>query len=107
VIHAQARALGTGHPAPVRRGRLTLHHGAASSARAAVPDLTGLTLVQAGNALRAVGLALGHETEVVMSDCIGIGIVQNQGVAPGTLLQLGSAINFSVGVRPSGTHVCQ
>jgi eukaryotic-like serine/threonine-protein kinase len=79
----------------------------ASSAPVAVPDLTGLTLGQASNAVRAVGLALGHETEVVMSDCIGIGIVQNQSVAPGTLLQLGSAINFSVGVRPSGTHVCQ
>jgi serine protease len=71
---------------------------------AVVPEVRGLGLGEAQQALVAAGLALGSTGSRV--DCDNIGIVVSQSPAPGTTVLSGTAVNVTVGRRPDPPRVC-
>ena len=66
-----------------------------------VPDLTGDTTTQAGQALQAAGLVLGAVTKAAEKDCAHLGIVISQNPAAGTAVFPGSAVSVTVGTPPA------
>jgi hypothetical protein len=69
-----------------------------------VPDLTGDTTAQAGQALQAVGLVLSTVRSVVDNSCNNIGTVMSQNPLAGTAVSPGSAVSITIGTRPP--HPC-
>jgi hypothetical protein len=69
-----------------------------------VPDLTGDTTAQAGQALQGVGLVLGTVRSVVDHSCSNIGTVMSQNPVAGSRVSLGSAVSITIGTRPP--HPC-
>jgi alpha-tubulin suppressor-like RCC1 family protein len=69
-----------------------------------VPDLTGDTTAQAGQALQAVGLVLSTVRSVVDNSCSNIGTVISQNPVAGSRVSLGSAVSITIGTRPP--HPC-
>jgi hypothetical protein len=69
-----------------------------------VPDLTGDTTAQAGQALQAVGLVLSTVRSVVDHSCSNIGTVMSQNPVAGSRVSLGSAVSITIGTRPP--HPC-
>ena len=69
-----------------------------------VPDLTGDTTAQAGQALQAVGLVLSTVRSVVDNSCNNIGTVISQNPVAGSRVSLGSAVSITIGTRPP--HPC-
>jgi len=69
-----------------------------------VPDLTGDTTGQAGQALQAVGLVLSTVRSVVDNSCNNIGTVISQNPVAGSRVSLGSAVSITIGTRPP--HPC-
>ena len=65
-----------------------------------VPDLTGDTTAQAGQALQAVGLVLGTVTKVTDKYCNNLGTVMSQNPAAGTAVSPGSAVSVTIGQAP-------
>jgi hypothetical protein len=73
----------------------------------AVPAIVGLPAADAMGQLLSVGLALGNEHDLVQMDCgDGVGKILDQSPGAGTLVAPGSAVNFTVGVMPSGDQQC-
>jgi alpha-tubulin suppressor-like RCC1 family protein len=66
-----------------------------------VPDLSGDTTAQAGQALQAAGLVLGSVAKVVDNSCNNIGTVMRQNPVAGTRAGLGSAVSVTIGTRPA------
>jgi alpha-tubulin suppressor-like RCC1 family protein len=66
-----------------------------------VPDLTGDTTTQAGQALQAAGLVLGAVTKVTDKYCDHLGTVISQTPAPGTTVFPGSAVSVTIGQPPA------
>jgi alpha-tubulin suppressor-like RCC1 family protein len=66
-----------------------------------VPDLTGDTTTQAGQALQAAGLVLGAVTKVTDKYCDHLGTVISQNPAPGTTVFPGSAVSVTIGQPPA------
>jgi len=69
-----------------------------------VPDLTGDTTAQAGQALQAVGLVLSTVRSVVDNSCNNIGTVMSQNPLAGTPVSPGFAVSITIGTRPP--HPC-
>jgi hypothetical protein len=69
-----------------------------------VPDLTGDTTAQAGQALQAAGLVLSTVRSVVDHSCNNIGTVMSQNPVAGSRVSLGSAVSITIGTRPP--HPC-
>jgi alpha-tubulin suppressor-like RCC1 family protein len=69
-----------------------------------VPDLTGDTTAQAGQALQAAGLVLGTVRSVVDNSCSNIGTVMSQNPVAGSRVNLGSPVSITIGTRPP--HLC-
>jgi len=69
-----------------------------------VPDLTGDTTAQAGQALQAAGLVLSTVRSVVDHSCSNIGTVMSQNPVAGSRVSLGSAVSITIGTRPP--HPC-
>ncbi len=65
-----------------------------------VPDLTGDTTAQAGQALQAAGLVLGTVSKVIDYSCNHIGTVMRQNPAAGTAVSPGSAVSVTIGQAP-------
>jgi alpha-tubulin suppressor-like RCC1 family protein len=65
-----------------------------------VPDLSGDTTAQAGQALQAAGLVLGTVTKAVDNYCKHIGTVMSQNPAAGTSASPGSAVSVTIGQNP-------
>jgi alpha-tubulin suppressor-like RCC1 family protein len=65
-----------------------------------VPDLTGDTTTQAGQALQAAGLVLGTVTKVTDKYCDHLGTVISQNPAPRTAVFPGSAVSVTIGQAP-------
>jgi alpha-tubulin suppressor-like RCC1 family protein len=65
-----------------------------------VPGLSSDTTAQAGQALQAVGLALGAVHTAVDHSCNNIGTVMSQNPAAGTAVSFGSAVSITIGQRP-------
>jgi serine/threonine-protein kinase len=71
---------------------------------AVVPNLSGDSRSQAGQALQAVGLVLGTVSTVVDNSCNNLGTVLSQSPAAGAHVSLGSAVSITVGTLPK--HPC-
>jgi alpha-tubulin suppressor-like RCC1 family protein len=69
-----------------------------------VPDLTGDTQAQAGQALQAAGLVLGTVNSAVDNYCNHIGTVMDQNPHAGTAVSFGSAVSITIGTKPP--HPC-
>ena len=69
-----------------------------------VPDLTGETTAQAGQALQTAGLVLGAVRSVVDHSCDNIGTVMSQNPLAGTAVSPVSAVSITIGARPP--HPC-
>jgi hypothetical protein len=69
-----------------------------------VPDLTGDTTAQAGQALQGAGLVLGPVIKAVDNSCSNIGTVMRQKPLAGTTVSPGSAVSITIGTRPP--HPC-
>jgi alpha-tubulin suppressor-like RCC1 family protein len=69
-----------------------------------VPDLSGDTTPQAGQALQAAGLVLGTVNTAIDNFCNNIGTVMSQNPAAGTAVSFGSAVSITIGQRPP--HPC-
>jgi alpha-tubulin suppressor-like RCC1 family protein len=69
-----------------------------------VPDLTGDTTAQAGQALQGTGLVLGTVIKAVDNSCNNIGTVMRQNPLAGTAVSPGSAVSITIGLRPP--HPC-
>jgi alpha-tubulin suppressor-like RCC1 family protein len=67
----------------------------------AVPDLTGDTTAQAGQALQAAGLVPGAVTKVVDRYCDHLGTVMSQNPPAGTAVSPGSAVSVTIGQAPA------
>jgi hypothetical protein len=73
-----------------------------------VPNIVGMGRTTAGQALSAVGLSFGNERDLVVPACgDDIGKILEQSPGPGTVVSMGSAVNYTLGVKPSGRVVCQ
>ena len=66
----------------------------------AVPDLTGDTQAQAGQALQTAGLVLGAVTTVTDRYCDHLGVM-SQNPAAGTTVFPGSAVSVTIGEAPT------
>jgi len=64
-----------------------------------VPDLTGDTQAQAGQALQAAGLVLGGVTKVTDKYCNHLGVM-SQNPPAGTAVSPGSAVSVTIGQAP-------
>jgi len=69
-----------------------------------VPDLSGDTTPQAGQALQAAGLVLGTVNTAADNSCNNIGTVMSQNPAAATAASFGSAVSITIGKRPP--HPC-
>jgi len=65
-----------------------------------VPDLTGDTTTQAGQALQAAGLVLGAVTKATDKYCNNLGTVMSQNPLAGTAVSPGSAVSVTIGQAP-------
>jgi hypothetical protein len=65
-----------------------------------VPDLSGDSTAQAGQALQAAGLVLGTVRGVVDNSCSNIGTVMSQNPAAGSRVSLASPVSVTIGTRP-------
>ena len=65
-----------------------------------VPDLTGDTTTQAGQALQAAGLVLGTVTKVTDKYCNNLATVMSQNPLAGTAVSPGSAVSVTIGQAP-------
>ncbi len=109
-----AMLAGTSWVDPLGMLRITVNSTSATAASvtiapnlAVVPDIVGLNRVSAAGALSAAGLMLGYERDRVITDCSdGVGQVLSQTPAAGSLALIGTAVNFTFGVKPSGRLVC-
>jgi hypothetical protein len=72
----------------------------------AVPNLRGLTESAALDALGAAGLRQGLVTNVLDHTCNDIGHVANQNPSPGTLVNPGTTVNYSVFRMPPPPFQC-
>src|SRR5262245_4322798 len=72
-----------------------------------VPDLRGKNLVEAGGALRAVGLVVGRVTGVVDAACNNLGLISSHQPMRDTRLPQGAAVDVKVWERPSPPEVCK
>ena len=70
----------------------------------AVPGVRGESPGAAGSTLRAAGLSLGAQRQVVDSACADIGNVLSQSPAAGVLVGPGTAVDITIGKAPS--HPC-
>lgn len=61
-----------------------------------VPDLTGLNVPQAAAALNRVGLAVGRENPVAVTEGVTPNLISGQSVAPGQTAPAGSAIGVDI-----------
>src|SRR5262249_10591449 len=66
-----------------------------------VPDLTGATQPQAGQALQAAGLVLGAVTQAPDQYCDPLGTVISQNPPAGTAVFPGSAVSVTIGQAPA------
>jgi regulator of chromosome condensation (RCC1) repeat-containing protein/PASTA domain-containing protein/Regulator of Chromosome Condensation (RCC1) repeat protein len=71
---------------------------------ATVPDLSGDTTAQAGQALQAANLVLGTVSTTVDNLCDNIGRVMSQNPAAGSTVSGGTAVSITIGQKPS--HPC-
>lgn len=72
-----------------------------------VPGIVGLPVAQAVSALRSAGLVPGNVRELEQPDCgDGVGSVLGQSPSAGTRVQPGSAVGYTVGVRPKPPRQC-
>lgn len=74
--------------------------------QAVVPDIVGLDYWSAAEALGEVGLSFGYEHDVMDLNCTSIGIVLGQSPGAGAAVAPWSAINYDLGVAPSGDYQC-
>jgi alpha-tubulin suppressor-like RCC1 family protein len=65
-----------------------------------VPDLTGDTTAQAGQALQAAGLVLGAVSKAADKYCNHLGTVMSQNPPAGSRASLGSAVSVTIGQAP-------
>ncbi len=72
----------------------------------AVPALRGLDVVTARQVLTASGLVAGTVTGVTDPSCNFLGLVMSSTPGAGTQVRRGSAVNLSVGQRPSPPRHC-
>ena len=72
--------------------------------RVLVPNLVGETVAQAKQVLLAHGLVLGSTSSHV--DCNNLGLVTSQNPLAGNLVLAGTAVNITVGTKPSPPAVC-
>ena len=69
-----------------------------------VPNLIGDGVTLAGQALSAAGLVSGSKSYKV--DCNNIGLVTSQRPIAGTRVVAGSAVNITIGTKPTPPAVC-
>lgn len=93
----QTLALGSSNP----RVNLVLSDGSVP-----VPDISGLSISSAQRVLGNAGLNLGNETTHDTTNCDIINQISGQNPAAGTLVSLGSSVNFDMWVLRKGS-VCQ
>jgi PASTA domain len=72
----------------------------------AVPNLRGLSESAALDALGSAGLRQGQVTNVLDHTCNDIGHVASQSPSPGTLVNPGTTVNYSVYRKPPPPFVC-
>jgi eukaryotic-like serine/threonine-protein kinase len=70
-----------------------------------VPQLTGLSVAAATDALKAAGLTLGKQTEDPTTDTTKIGNVTGSSPKSGTQVKGGSAVDVTVGVKQTAVKV--
>ena len=71
-----------------------------------VPDVRGDRLATARRMLIAAGLSVGRVTYVIDRTCNDIGTVIRQNPTPGTPVEVGLAVNLSIGLRPPPPFQC-
>ena len=77
-----------------------------SLVQVAVPRVIGDTRAQASQALVSAGLTVGTVSTRVDNTCNNIGTVLSQSPAAGTMVQLGTAVSFTIGQAPAPPHLC-
>jgi PASTA domain len=71
-----------------------------------VPNLIGDTTAQAGSALTAAGLTLGHVSTAIDRTCNNLGTVMSQSPAAGSQVVPGTAVNITIGQAPPPPFQC-
>jgi hypothetical protein len=72
----------------------------ALTSQAPVPDVVGRTQSAATAALQAAGLTLGTVTQRTDSSCNHINTVWTESPGAGTVVNTGTAVNLTIGVKP-------
>jgi hypothetical protein len=73
---------------------------------ATVPNLSGDTTAQAGQALQAAGLVLGAVSSVVDYSCNNLGTVTSQNPPAGTSVNAGTSVSITIGKAPPSPYQC-
>jgi alpha-tubulin suppressor-like RCC1 family protein len=73
---------------------------------ATVPNLSGDTTAQAGQALQAAGLVLGTVASAIDYTCNNLGTVKSQNPGAGTNVNPGTAVSITIGKAPPPPHQC-
>jgi beta-lactam-binding protein with PASTA domain len=71
-----------------------------------VPDLEGMTVAEARQALSAAGFVIGSVGTAVDNSCNNVGFVFSQNPGANATVPVGTAVNIRLGAKPKPPRLC-